>query len=437
LEQHNDENENWEELPHSEPLWQLRDRVTAQRKRLLAAGYHPLPVNGKAPSIRGWQDILATPTIIDKWIYQYPDSMSTGLLTRTAPAIDIDIINSEAATAVENICRDRFEEHGNILVRFGKAPKRAILLRTDEPFSKLSRIFTAPDGSEQKIEILANGQQVVLFGTHPETKRDYSWHGGEPGEIKREDLPYIREDDARAFLDEAATLLIKEFNFTEAPTSSASRDSNSNNSSKDNEDDLDSEIDNSSWSDLIANIFAGHNLHDSIRDLAASVIASGVNEAAAERLLHALMQASTAPHDERWQERYDDILRAVHSARRKFGQKKKKKLGRTPRSRCHSSTCRSGTRNCHHHVNGRSWIDFRCGKLHCFQAKARPARASCYFIFALHTCWHGTGCTPCQSRAPQYSSTRKTRPRNCTVVSRTSSTTTALHLPTRSRAVFA
>jgi len=26
------------------------------------------------------------------------------------------------------------------------------------------------------------------------------------------------------------------------------------------------------------------------------------------------------PHDERWQERYDDILRAIRSARRKFGQ---------------------------------------------------------------------------------------------------------------------
>jgi RecA-family ATPase len=45
-----------------------------------------------------------------------------------------------------------------------------------------------------------------------------------------------------------------------------------------------------------------------------------VNDTAAERLLHALMQASTTPHDERWQERYDDILRAIRSARRKFGQ---------------------------------------------------------------------------------------------------------------------
>jgi hypothetical protein len=68
-----------------------------------------------------------------------------------------------------------------------------------------------------------------------------------------------------------------------------------------------------------ANILAGRDLHDSIRNLAASIVASGVNETAAERLLHALMQSSTSPHDKRWQDRYDDILRAVRSARRKFG----------------------------------------------------------------------------------------------------------------------
>jgi hypothetical protein len=60
-----------------------------------------------------------------------------------------------------------------------------------------------PDGSAQKIEILATGQQVIVHGRHPETMKAYSWHGGEPGQIKREELPYIREPDARAFLDDA------------------------------------------------------------------------------------------------------------------------------------------------------------------------------------------------------------------------------------------
>ena len=310
--QHN--NDDFEELPQGERLWQIHDRVTTQRKRLLATGYLPLPINGKVPPIAGWQDIAATPTIIDRWTDQWPDSVNTGVLTRTTPAIDIDIMYPEAAAAVEALAREQFEECGCLLVRYGKAPKRAIIFRTDEPFKKIVRSFSYPNCDPKhppKIEILANGQQVVAFGTHPETHRAYSWHGGEPGEVKREDLPYMREADALAFLDAAAALLVKEFGFTDCPQAKGN--------GKDDGETLDDEI-SAGWSDLVANILAGRELHDSIRDLAASIIGSGVNDSAAERLLHALMQASTAPHDERWQQRYDDILRAVRSARRKFGQ---------------------------------------------------------------------------------------------------------------------
>ena len=122
-------------------------------------------------------------------------------------------MHPDAAAAVEALAREHFEERGRILVRFGRAPKRAILLRTDEPFKKIARKFTAPDGSEQQIEILANGQQVVVFGTAQGHRQTIRWHGGEPGEIKREDLPYVREADMVAFLDAAAELLVKDFGF--------------------------------------------------------------------------------------------------------------------------------------------------------------------------------------------------------------------------------
>jgi hypothetical protein len=203
----------FEELPERDPSWRVLERATQHRRRLLKTGYLPLPVNGKEPPIKGWSDIQATDAIIVSWEAQYSDATNTGFLTRTTPTIDIDVMHSDAATAVESLVREHFEERGRILVRFGKAPKRAILLRTDEPFKKLSRIFTAPDGTEQKIEILAKGQQVVAFGVHKETKKPYSWHGGEPGEIEREDLPYVREADVVAFLDAAAELLVKDFDF--------------------------------------------------------------------------------------------------------------------------------------------------------------------------------------------------------------------------------
>jgi Protein of unknown function (DUF3987) len=39
--------------------------------------------------------------------------------------------------------------------------------------------------------VLGDGQQIVVFGKHPDTGTDYTWHGGEPGSVARDALPYI------------------------------------------------------------------------------------------------------------------------------------------------------------------------------------------------------------------------------------------------------
>jgi RecA-family ATPase len=69
---------------------------------------------------------------------------------------------------------------------------------------------------------------------------------------------------------------------------------------------------------LLANVQAGADLHDSVRDLAAKLVVSGMSGGAAVNVLRVVMDGSDAPHDERWQERYDDIPRAVSSAESKF-----------------------------------------------------------------------------------------------------------------------
>ena len=68
------------------------------------------------------------------------------------------------------------------------------------------------------------------------------------------------------------------------------------------------------WQRLLNNIHEGRELHDSLRDLAAKLVASGMCAGATVNQLRALMQASTAVHDARWQERYDDIPRLVEGA---------------------------------------------------------------------------------------------------------------------------
>src|SRR5262249_53234292 len=135
------------------------------------------------------------------------------VLAKFTPGLDIDITIEPAAEAVEALARDLFEEHGDIHVRTGLPPKRLIPLRTDEPFNKITRVFVAPNGTEQKIEILSNGEQYVVDGLHPDTRQPYSWYGGELATIKRDDLPYVRREDMEKFLDAAARLLVEEFDF--------------------------------------------------------------------------------------------------------------------------------------------------------------------------------------------------------------------------------
>jgi hypothetical protein len=109
------------------------------RHRLLISGYSPIPCNGKIPPLPEWEkQVNATAEQIKQWGDTFPHATNTGVLTRLVPTIDIDILNPEAAQAVETLVRERHEEHGNILVRFGLRPKRAIPFRTDEPFKKIT-----------------------------------------------------------------------------------------------------------------------------------------------------------------------------------------------------------------------------------------------------------------------------------------------------------
>src|SRR5262245_17489173 len=170
--------------------------VAAFRCKLAAAGYCPLPLYGKTPPVHGknnsrrgfdgWQKLNGvTRELINMWKLTWPDAVNTGVLTRSLPTLDLDILNGEAARACEAFVRERHEEAGYILVRIGNPPKRAIPFRTEEPFDKIVANVIAPNGSAERIEFLADGQQVVVAGTHPDTKQPYRWHGGEPGEIKR------------------------------------------------------------------------------------------------------------------------------------------------------------------------------------------------------------------------------------------------------------
>jgi RecA-family ATPase len=303
----------WLADPHAEG----RSSMTApqspaeRRKQLLSAGYVPTPVRGKRPFLDEWQKKTETNRDeIDLWSKLYPDAKGTGLLTQLTPALDLDILDQDAAEACEALARERFEERGFILVRVGLPPKRAILFRTNKPFQKITANLIAanvdPKLQNQKVEMLADRQQLAAFGIPPDTGRAYRWFGGEPGEIKRDDLPYIHEAEARQLIEDVSDLLVRDHGYQRAKgRPKKERTTNGG-------DDTAGPVD---WGYLVENIRAGRALHDSLRDLAGKLVRSGMGSGAAINFLRGLMdETAEADRDQRWKDRRAEIVRLVESA---------------------------------------------------------------------------------------------------------------------------
>ncbi|MYN47440.1 AAA family ATPase [Pseudoduganella sp. FT93W] len=69
---------------------------------------------------------------------------------------------------------------------------------------------------------------------------------------------------------------------------------------------------------LMHNVHTGAVYHDSLRDMAAVMAGSGTPPGMVVQILRALMQESVAPHDGRWQARYESIPSLVNSATAKY-----------------------------------------------------------------------------------------------------------------------
>jgi hypothetical protein len=179
------------------------------RLALIAADFLPIPLNGKAPVLKQWQHGSAD---VESWAKLYPFATNTGIVTRLAPALDIDILDPGAADAVEALVREKISD-GAVLIRTGRAPKRLIPFRTERPFAKITIKLITPLGAVEKLEFLGAGQQYVGFGTHPDTGRPYVWHGGEPGKVHRSALPEIDGEGAKRLIEEAVDLLVARFGY--------------------------------------------------------------------------------------------------------------------------------------------------------------------------------------------------------------------------------
>jgi hypothetical protein len=280
---------------------------TEVRRQLLSAGFCPLPLNGKKPVIDAWQTRLdVTDHEIELWGRSASGATNTGILTRTTPVLDIDILNPLAAQAVEDMVRDRFEEHGYVLARFGRSPKRCVPFRTNAPFPKILVNFDGADG--ERLELLCDGQQVVVDGVHPDTHQPYSWARGDaPGKIKHDDLPYIHEEEARELVDDAVKLLVERFGYRVKPAKPPKEGAG------------DGDAGPANWGftpdDLID--------HDRLAALAMQLIKGGMNGGAAVNFLRAQVAALANVDEGRRLRRLREIPDMVSSAQAKLGQRLK------------------------------------------------------------------------------------------------------------------
>ena len=168
-------------------------------------GYEPLPLAGKRPLYNEWQHF--DPSKLSKLVDANPGA-NVGVSTRGLAALDCDVYDRAVAEHIRSFVIKRLKRgNAKILFRIGQAPKWLALFRREIPGPKRrSATFEDQRGQRHVIEWLADGQQFLAFGPHPETGRDMRWPNGSPleGPTAPDDLYVVTEEDIDAVNDEFA-----------------------------------------------------------------------------------------------------------------------------------------------------------------------------------------------------------------------------------------
>jgi len=157
---------------------------------LSANGFRPVPIKPgtKYPGFDDWQHFEYTPGCEER----FPD-YGCGILLGDVVAVDIDCDDESMAARLEESIRNVLGVGDEALIpcRFGRYPRRVLLFRSDQPFAKQKTASYRRDARKAQVEILGQGQQVVVYGIHPDTGRPYKWrdHGGSPLTVPRANLP--------------------------------------------------------------------------------------------------------------------------------------------------------------------------------------------------------------------------------------------------------
>lgn len=187
------------------------DYLAAYGNKLIKQGYEivPIEVGSKAPGFDGWQKVKANARNVTNWLNNGHEHSGVGILTAHTPAIDLDIYDKDMAERIEKLCIDKF---GAMPIRVGKAPKRLLVFRTDEPFKKLKTGKFEDEWNDQhEVEILGEGQQFVAYAIHKDTGLPYKWTTDiEPINTPVDELKLLTLDDMKELIQEVIELFTAE-----------------------------------------------------------------------------------------------------------------------------------------------------------------------------------------------------------------------------------
>jgi hypothetical protein len=195
--------------------------VFALRQACWRHGYRPLEVWGPNQRVNDKGEPLRNPgkQPRGKWVenasfnppgavttHPDPRALNTGLLCREIVGFDVDVL--DAAVVDRIVALIERELSTTPLVRIGRPPKTLLVYRTEERFRKMEtpELFF-PDGSKAQVELLAEGQQFVVGGIHPESGEPYQWTDRTPADLPLKELPVVTQEQCRAIIEAAEQIL--------------------------------------------------------------------------------------------------------------------------------------------------------------------------------------------------------------------------------------
>jgi hypothetical protein len=176
----------------------LCDPVDALRRRLLAAGFRPVPLatGEKYPTARGWADTVCR-GLVDA---ATADSLNTGIACAGLRVVDVDVDVPEIVARVRELAESTL---GAAPVRSRPNSARVALLYRAAEGEPRKRVLAGRAG---KIEVLGNGQLLLAFGAHP-SGADLHWSPQAPDVVHLTDLPAVTESQIADFLSGVAPLI--------------------------------------------------------------------------------------------------------------------------------------------------------------------------------------------------------------------------------------